>query len=169
MGRTRATTPILRVACSRIGCHARAMSRERQAAEAGGWTPSRRRKTADSIAEVLGHAGPDPSDLQLAGIAVLTESAAIGTDLAAERALREAWTLSAARTPPKGSVQARRTTATTRLVRAVGAGWSLVARTDGPAILVLDTVANTAIDIKDNALFQGLLAALTAAAARAQP
>lgn len=149
-------------------CHAHAMSQDRAAADTRGWSPSRRRTSADHIAEALVRAGPDAAHIQLPVVAVRTASTATGMGQAIERALREGWTLSAAGTPPKGTVHTRRISGTARVVRAVGAGWSLVARTDGPAILLLDTAADVGFDIKDHALFPGPLSALTAAAARAQ-
>jgi len=53
-----------------------------------------------------------------------------------------------------------------RLVRANGDGWSLIGRTDGPALLVADEIPGIPVDIGDAPQLPELLGALTVAAAR---
>jgi hypothetical protein len=55
----------------------------------------------------------------------------------ADRALSEAWKLAAAAKPPPGSVHARRSCPSGRVIRATGSDWTLVARTGTPSMLVL--------------------------------
>ncbi|MGH3157435.1 MAG: hypothetical protein ACRDNF_12770, partial [Streptosporangiaceae bacterium] len=84
-----------------------------------------------------------------------------------ERALAAAWKLAAAGKPPPGSVRAQKAhPGNARLVRAHGDGWTLAARTDGPAVLLADQLPGAVIDLDGTPELAGLLAALTAAAAR---
>jgi hypothetical protein len=83
------------------------------------------------------------------------------------RSLQEGWSFASA-APPPGAVTSRRVCGTARLITAVGRGWSLVARTDGPAILLHDAVAFTGIDITGDERFPGLLDGLTAAIGRSR-
>ncbi|WP_239396711.1 MULTISPECIES: hypothetical protein [unclassified Frankia] len=87
------------------------------------------------------------------------------------RALREVWLLAAAAHPPPGSVRARQAAGGGRLVRAGGDGWSLVTNTAEPALalLLVDDLADMAVDISGTDGLPRLLDALTAAASRALP
>lgn len=80
--------------------------------------------------------------------------------------ITEAWSFASAATPPPGAVTSRRVHASARLITASGRGWSLVARTDGPAVMMHDHVPFTAIDITRDPRLPGLLNGITAAAAR---
>lgn len=84
-------------------------------------------------------------------------------------ALQEAWALSTASSPPAGAIRCRSVYRSTRVVRASGEGWSLVARTEGPAILLLDTMPGTPLEVGEDPIVHGLAEALTDAADRARP
>jgi hypothetical protein len=85
-----------------------------------------------------------------------------------ERALAAAWSLAATTKPPPGSVRTRKAwPGKARLVRATGDGWTLIGRTDGPAVLLADAIPGLPVDIEDAPRLNELLTALTAAAGRA--
>jgi hypothetical protein len=87
---------------------------------------------------------------------------------AVDRALAAAWSLAATTRPPPGSVRIRKASpGKVRLVRANGDGWTLIGRTDGPVVLLADTIPGLPVDIEDAPRLNELLTALAAAAGRA--
>ncbi len=52
------------------------------------------------------------------------------------------------------------------MLRATGDGWTLIGRTDGPVILLLDDAPGVLLDVGELPQTSGLLDALTAAAHR---
>jgi hypothetical protein len=149
-----------------------------------GWTPARRRQLADAIAGELadmmgrtweehaeahrwdaynlGDTDPGPPPPRLIDM----RQPPAGPHPSIDRALRAAWSLAAAAKPPPGSVRSRRATRSARLLRAIGDGWTLIGRTDGPVILLLDDAPGVPLDIGDLPQTAGLLDALTVAANR---
>jgi hypothetical protein len=130
-----------------------------------GWSPARRRQLADAIATELadmmgrtweehaeayrwdaynlGDTDPGPPPARLIDM----RQPATCADPAAGRALQAAWSLAAAAKPPPGSVRSRRATRKARLLRATGDGWTLIGRTDGPIMLLLDDAPGVLFDV----------------------
>jgi hypothetical protein len=149
-----------------------------------GWSPARRRQLADAIAAELadmmgrtweehadahlwdaynlGDTDPDPPPARLIDMRQQPTTSHPSID----RALQAAWSLAAATKPPPGSVRSRRATRNARMLRATGDGWTLIGRTDGPVILLLDDAPGVPLDIGEMPQISGLLDALTAAAHR---
>jgi hypothetical protein len=84
-------------------------------------------------------------------------------------AMAAAWSLAAATRVPPGSVPTRPAwPGGTRLVRATGDGWTLIGRTDGPVLLLLDRYPGLPVDIDGTPRRPELLDALTAARSAAR-
>ena len=147
------------------------------------WTPAERRRLADQIAEEIIDYGVD-SDRDFAmfdlGETDLEPERLLMVDLLrvrgdldqapVRRAVEQAWKLAAAATPPPGSVRTVRAGSKTRMVRAAGDGWNLVARPhDGPAVLLLDELPGRVLDLTGADRLAELLDALVAAAYRTKP
>jgi hypothetical protein len=131
----------------------------------GGWGPAQRRYAARELARDWSIAEP----LQSPGGGIPE------VDLHAHRdrlkplvsaCLSEAWGYASAVRPPPGAVTSKRVYRNERLITAAGRGWSLVARTDGPALLLHDGMPYTGLDITRDQRFSGLLDGLTGAASR---
>ena len=86
-----------------------------------------------------------------------------------DRALAQAWQLAVAGKPPPGSIRMRKAWPRDRVIRASGDGWTLVARTGSPPVLILladEARRRGAIDVSKADRAHQLLDGLTAAAAQ---
>jgi hypothetical protein len=141
-----------------------------------GWTSARRRAMADVLTGELTNLQHPPDNIDPGEPASERPAAPIAgmlTDAdpsspAVEHALTQAWALAATTRPPPGSIRITKAAGRARVVRATGHGWTLLARTDGPVVLLLDRGPGAALQVGADAThLSGLLNALTAAAARA--
>jgi hypothetical protein len=130
-----------------------------------GWSPAHRKRLALELAGDWSASAP-VSPLRDEDLDIDPRPYRDGLQLVIARSLDEAWSWASAARPPPGAVTSRRVYQIARLITATGRGWSLVARTDGPAVLLHDQVPFTGMDITGDQRFPGLLDGLTAAAGR---
>jgi hypothetical protein len=89
--------------------------------------------------------------------------------LTVDRVLGHAWELATAAKPAPGAIRIREAWPRDRVIRATGDGWTLVARTGSPPLLILladEARSNGAIDVSNADRAHELLDGLTAAADR---
>jgi hypothetical protein len=156
----------------------------RPAAEHG-WTPAKRRAMADALTDELtdllhrdrkDYVDAYRFDLANLGEPTLETPPARIIDMltdadpsspSVEHALAQAWALANTTKPPPASIRVKEATRRARMVRAAGHGWTFLARTDGPTVLLLDEAPGAALQIDaDGTHLSDLLDALTAAADR---
>jgi hypothetical protein len=130
-----------------------------------GWSPGHRRRLARELADDWSASAP-VTPLRDEDLDVDLRPYRDDLQPLIARSLDEAWSWASAATPPPGAVTSRRVYHAARLITGSGRGWSLVARTDGPAVLLHDQVPFTGMDITGDQRFPGLLDGLTAAAGR---
>jgi hypothetical protein len=134
-----------------------------------GWTAARRRRLADQLAaEFAGALALDPA---AAAKGSSLNTLHVRRDLdqrPVRRAIEQAWRLAVAPKLPPGTVQVTRCGRTTRVVRVNGDGWSLVASStaEGPAVLLLDQLPATAVDLAGAGWLPNLLDGLVAVASK---
>ncbi|MFF2013246.1 hypothetical protein ACFVWY_29850 [Streptomyces sp. NPDC058195] len=146
------------------------------------WGPAQRRMGADEIAhqwaawreqiddasDSASPAGPPASDPQpevKGESGAAAEAPASGTHAGVRRVLAEARGYVDS-PPPPGRVRSSFATEEARMLRADGPGWSLVARTDDIAFVLLDDEPGEVLPVGRGAELPGLLEALDALAVR---
>ncbi|WP_411083368.1 hypothetical protein [Streptomyces sp. cmx-18-6] len=153
--------------------------------DTGVWGPAQRRLGADEIAgqwalwreqiddaEFVRPGGEGPGDTE--GTAEPGDGGAVAADLAGDggrhpgvrRALSEALAYTTAAPPPPGRIRSAFASADARTLRVDGPGWSMVARTDDIAFILLDEEPGEVLPVGRGQHLPGLLKALDALAAR---